>query len=69
MNNVEIAVTHEIKLGRESAWVKAGVSLETEPHESTEEAFDRASKLVARKVLDAIDVTVGSVRNYEGKSK
>lgn len=69
MSSVEVSVTHEIKIGRESAWVKAAVVHDVDTmHQTYSEEFDHAAKLVARKVLDAIETTVESVREYERKN-
>lgn len=69
MNSVEVGVTHQIKIGREEAWVKVGVSLDKESHETIEYAIDRASKIVNKKIVDVIETTVDTVHNYERNQK
>lgn len=69
MKTVEISITHEIKIGREKAWIKAGVVSDVGKHETYDEAFERVTDLVARKTLSAIDQTVESVQNYEKERK
>ena len=67
MSSAEVSVTHEIKIGRESAWVKVGVNMDHE-HGSLEMTIDRAAELVNRKIIEVIEQTVATVDAYEERS-
>ena len=62
-------MTHQIKIGREDAWVKVSVNLDKEGHETLDHTIDRASKIVNKKVIDVIESVVHTVNNYEGINK
>jgi hypothetical protein len=69
-NSVEVAITHQIRIGREDAWVKVGVHLDYDPDlpsYTIEDQVDRATRIVNNKVIDAIEETVATVNIYEGK--
>ncbi len=71
MNSVEVAVTHQIRIGHDPAWIKVGVNLDYNPdlpNYTIEDQIDRATRIVNDKVIDAIEQTVLTVNNYEGKS-
>jgi hypothetical protein len=67
MNSADVAVTHQIKIGRESAWVKVGVTLDVERHSDIESTIETANRLVQRKVMAVIEDTVATVNKYEEK--
>ena len=69
MNNVEVSVTHEIKIGREKAWVKVGVNMDVPTGSNISDTTDEASDLVNEKVMQVIEDTVTTVENYEGDNK
>jgi hypothetical protein len=64
-DTVEIGVTHEIKIGRESAWIKAGVSTKVRPGESPDEAGERAIRYVNTQVINSIVKAVDTVQSFE----
>lgn len=69
MSNVEVGITHQVKNGRESAWIKVSVNLDYTPDKpgyTISDAIDEASVLVNNKVIDVIEQTVATVNNYEG---
>lgn len=63
---VEVGVTHQIKIGREDAWIKVAVTTDKREDESMPQAIDRTSKVVNRKILDVIEKTVKTVNEYTG---
>lgn len=63
-DSVEVAVTHQIKIGRDPAWIKVGVNVSV-TEEDTVTTIDRASELVNTKIIDVIEKTVETVQNYE----
>ena len=68
MTSVEVAVTHQVKIGREQAWIKVGVNLDHNPDQrgwTIQDTIDRATDIVNEKVIDAIEKTVATVNNYE----
>lgn len=68
MNSVEVAVTHQIKIGRDLAWIKVGVVLDHNPDKenyTVEDHIDEATQLVNRKIIDTIETTVKTVNDYE----
>ena len=72
MNSVEVAVTHQVRIGREQAWIKVGVNLDYDPDlpsYTIEDQIDRATRIVNDKVIDAIEETVATVEAYETRSK
>lgn len=65
-SSVEVAVTHQIKIGREDAWVKVAVNMEYDPaFDKPTVMIDSAQALVNRKIIDVIEKTVETVNNYE----
>lgn len=64
MEQVEVGVTHQIKIGREDAWIKVSVTLDNED-ESIAKTIDRASAVVNQKIFDVINQTVNAVEKYE----
>lgn len=64
MEQVEVGVTHQIKIGREDAWIKVSVTLDNED-ESIAQTIDRASAVVNQKIFDVINQTVKAVESYE----
>ena len=60
-----MSVTHEVKIGREKAWIKVGVSLDLDLHETVASGIDRATDQVNAKMIEAIEKTVSTVEEYE----
>lgn len=72
MNSVEVAVTHQIRIGREQAWIKVGVIEDHNPDKDNytiEDHIDEVTRVVNRKVIDSIEQTVKTVEDYETRSK
>lgn len=65
MRRIEIGVTHEIKIGRESAWVKYGVAEDVPDESDLDVATDALTKYVADKVLNIVEQTVAAVEKFE----
>lgn len=69
MSSVEVAVTHEIKIGRESAWVKVGINYDIpQSSDATIDSWvDTVAELVNQKIISVIEKTVTTVEEYEEK--
>lgn len=65
MSSAQVSVTHEIKIGRESAWVKVGVNLDTETGDTVGDTISDASYIVNNKITEVIEHTVLTANNYE----
>ncbi len=65
-DSVEVSVTHQVKIGREDAWIKVGVHTEVIDGETLDSAVDRADKVIQSKIFEVIDHTVEAVNSYEG---
>ena len=65
MNSIEVGVTHQIRIGREDAWVKLGLTVDVEPGESIDGAITRADRIPQERVMDVIESSVRTVQNYE----
>lgn len=65
-DQVEVSVTHQIKIGREDSWVKIGVSSEVRDDETLDTAIDRVDMVIQRKIFDVVNNTVAAVNKYEG---
>lgn len=63
-DRVDVSVTHEIKIGKETSWVKYGVNTALMSGETEEQARERASVLVSNGVLKVVEETVKSVHAY-----
>ena len=64
-DSVEVGVTHQIKIGREDAWIKVSVNRQVRPTETYADAIDSANKVVQHKVMDVIIETVETVNKFE----
>ena len=64
-DSVEMSITHQIKIGRESAWIKTGIITKVREGESGEQASKRASDFVNKQVMEAIMDTVKAVDEME----
>lgn len=62
---VEAAVTHQIQIGRESAWVKAGIKTVVRQGETGDEAGERAIRYVNTQVINGIMKAVKTVNDFE----
>ena len=61
-DRVDVSVTHEIKIGGETSWIKYGVNTQVRPDETAEQARQRATGHVTQGVLQVVTETVESVR-------
>ena len=69
MSNVEVGVTHQIKIGREDAWVKIGINLDVLPNEEVTTTVDRASEIANEKIVEVIEEVVRTVNGYSTQRK
>ena len=65
-DSVEVSVTHNIKIGREDAWVKVSINTDVQPNETIDTAIDRVDSIIQQKIFDVITNTVESVNKFEG---
>ena len=65
-DSVEVSVTHNIKIGREDAWVKISINTDVQANETIDTAIDRVDSIIQQKIFDVINNTVDSVNKYEG---
>lgn len=65
MSSVEVGITHEIKIGREKAWIKVGVTLDLDPGEEVVSGIERATDVVNESIFKTIESTVEAVEKYE----
>lgn len=65
-DSVEVSVTHNIKIGREDAWVKISINTDVQANETIDTAIDRVDSIIQQKIFDVINNTVESVNKYEG---
>jgi len=65
-DSVEVSVTHNIKIGREDAWVKLSINSDVQPKETIDMAIDRVDSILQQKIFDVITSTVESVNKFEG---
>ncbi len=68
MAKVEISVTHEVRIGREKAWIKLGVIDDTEGR-SVDDTINDVSAKVNNRIFDVIHDTVTSVQDFEDKHR
>lgn len=61
-DSITVAVTHEIKIGGDSSWVRYEASSKIN-QETSEEASERVIKHVKKAVMDAVFQTVEVVRS------
>jgi hypothetical protein len=64
-DTIEVAVTHQVTIGRENAWVKAGVVTKVRQDESGVEAGERATRYVNTQVINSIMQAVETVTDFE----
>lgn len=50
-DRIDVSVTHEVKIGRESSWIKLGINAAVQEGEGADQAVTRVSKLVGRHVI------------------
>jgi hypothetical protein len=63
-DSVEVSVTHEVKIGKETSWIKYGVHTKVQSGETEEAARNRAAELTASGALKVVEKTVKSVQSY-----
>lgn len=63
-DRVDVSITHEIKIGKETSWIKYGVNTAVMAGETEEQARERAKSLVSAGVLNVVEGAVESVQNY-----
>jgi len=63
------SVTHEVKIGMETSWIKLGATTQLRPGETTQSAFTRLEGLVNEAGMRAVEATVNKVRGYEDQMK
>jgi len=63
-DTITVAVTHEIKIGGESSWVRYEANSRVN-QETSEEASERTIRFVNEGVMDAVMKTVETVRNHK----
>lgn len=61
-DTITVAVTHEIKIGGESSWIRYEASSKVN-QETSEQASERTIGFVNEGVMDAVHKTVEKVRN------
>jgi len=60
-DSITVAVTHEVKIGGESSWIRYEATSKVN-QETSEDASDRVINFVNVGVMDAVQKTVESVR-------
>ena len=65
-DQVEVSVTHQIKIGREDSWVKISINSGVHDNETLDSAIDRVDKVIQQKIFDVVNHTVEAVNKYEG---
>ena len=68
MAKVEIGVTHQIKIGREDAWIKLSITDDTEDR-SVDDTINDVSAKVNNRIFDVIHDTVTSVQDFTDKHR
>lgn len=63
-DRVDVSVTHELKIGKETSWVKYGINTAVQPGETEEDTRRRAAALVSAGVLKVVERTVSEVQTY-----
>jgi len=63
-DQVLISVTHQVKIGREPAWVKVEMASKVREMETTKEIVNRISKSVNSEVIRVIESTVETVNKH-----
>lgn len=61
---IEVGITHQIKIDGQPSWVKLGVTNEVSDNADLAEEIDVLSDLVNEKLLTVIEQTVNTVTNY-----
>lgn len=64
VRQIEIGLTHEIKIHGDKTWVKVGMTADLDSDEDTERALDRLSQQVQQAVMDEVTTTVATVEEY-----
>jgi len=64
MAKIEIGVTHQIKIGREDAWIKLSITDEHEKYGDVDNAIDELTVKVNKRIFDIIEDTVESVEVF-----
>lgn len=66
VRQIEIGITHEIKIHGDKSWVKVGMIADLDEHVTTEDARTELSELVQQAVMDEVGATVSKVKEYIG---
>ena len=66
-DRVSVGVTHQVRIGREDAWIKIEYNVEVNHNETLEGATDRANEVLQEKIFDVITSTVEAVKAFEEK--
>ena len=62
-DQITVGVTHEIKVGRDTSWIKYEAVTKIRPSETARDARTRAIGHVNESVMAAVEQTVETVRN------
>ena len=60
---ITVGMTHEIKVGRDTSWIRYEVSTRVRPEETVEDARTRAVGHVNESVMFAVEAAVEAVRS------
>ena len=63
-DSIELSVTHEIKISGDKAWVGARIATSIRDNETTEDAQARLSAAVQAAVMQEIQTTVATVKEF-----
>ena len=61
---IEVGVTHEIKIGRESAWIKLSITEDFPVDTDYDENIAFLTRIVNKKILYVIEDTVNTINEY-----
>ena len=62
-DQITVGMTHEIKVGRDTSWIKYEAITKIRPGEGSEDARTRAIGHVNASVMEAVQAAVDTVRN------
>ena len=64
-DTILVSITHEVKIGRESSWVKYEANSKVRPDEAAQDARTRVINHVNQSVMVAVEEAVNTVRSYK----
>jgi len=64
VEQIELSVTHEIKINGDKTWVGARITASVDDNETTEDARAQLSEQVQKAVMDEVRATVTTVEEY-----